>query len=165
MSLFGENPVHFAFDISAVIVCMTVLFFSIISRRNEKAQNKIFTALIIIIMMNSVCEIVTNYLVPISGSSQLIFRLMDHTRLLYFLLHAALCPFFFFYVICVCGAVSKIGLKQHIAYSLMFIITEIIVILNPFTHWLYHFDEKSIYHRDKAIYAIYIAAAVYFILA
>ena len=99
LSLFGENPVHFAFDISAVIVCMTVLFFSMISRRNEKAQNKIFTALIIIIMMNSVCEIVTNYLEPISESSQLIFRLMDHTRLLYFLLHAALCPFFFFYVI------------------------------------------------------------------
>ena len=106
MISFGESSIHFAFDLSAILVCLIVLLFSIIYQRTEKTQNKVFLVLVFVIMVNSVCELVTNYLQPICGRSRFLFSLMDYSRLLYFIIHAALCPVFFYYVTCVCGAES-----------------------------------------------------------
>ena len=162
---FGQNNIHFAFDMSAILVCFIVFLFSMIYQRTEKTQNKVFIVLIFIVMVNAVCELVTNYLQPISGKSKILFSLMDYSRLMYFIIHAALCPVFFYYVTCVCGAVSKLNFRHNLFYSMTFVITEIAVLLNPITHWIYHFDEKGEYCRDFAIYAIYIAAAFYFFMA
>ena len=165
MISFGESSIHFAFDLSAILVCLIVLLFSIIYQRTEKTQNKVFLVLVFVIMVNSVCELVTNYLQPICGRSRFLFSLMDYSRLLYFIIHAALCPVFFYYVTCVCGAMSKLNFRHNLFYAMTFVITETAVILNPITHWVYHFDEKGEYCRDFAIYAIYIAAAFYFFMA
>ncbi len=165
MSAFGSNAIHSAFDFSALIVCITVTFFTFIHHRTDKIQNKVFLSLNFMLILNALCELLTISLENIRFQSHSIFRVMDISRLCYFLLHNALCPIFFFYVACVCGAIYHVGRKRILMFSAFFVVTEIAVILNPAFHWIYHFNEQRVYCRDKGIAAIYISAALYFMMA
>ena len=162
----GFGQLYFAMDLSALIVCITALLFTIIHHRTEKAQNKVFISAIFVISLNSICGMVTTLLEPYRFDSDTVLKAVNASRYIYFIFHTALAPIFFYYVACVCGAVSNIGKPQNLFYSSIFIITEIAVLLNPVTHWIYHYDKETlVYTRDWAESAIYIAAAVYFSLA
>lgn len=165
MSGFEYHFLHAAFDLSAVIVCFTVIFFTLIHHRIDKYQNKLFISLNLMVILNSICELLTISLEKMRFQSDAIFKVMDISRLFYFLVHNALCPMFFFYVACVCGAVYYVEKKRSLMYFSLFAITETAIILNPAFHFIYHFNEQRIYCRDQGIAAIYISAAFCFMMA
>ncbi len=160
------KQLHFAFTVSTLMICFTVMMFSLLHRRTEKPQNKFFLSMITIIALNCGCEIAVTILAPMSKDSHTLFVITDYMRLIYFLFHNALAPLFFYYVACVCGAISRLNKPQSLFYSSIFLLSELAVALNPLTRWVYTYDSETLeFKRQWAESTIYISGGVYFCLA
>ncbi len=147
---------------AALLVSITSLIFTLIQQRTDKLQNKIYFVLLSIVALNSVSQIMGVIAEPLkmeSDTAFFIYRLSDYT---YFLLHTALCPVFYLYVCAVCGVGRNITLKRNLLLSSLFLLTELLALLNPIVRWVYRYDENREFTRAWGEAVIYIAAAVYF---
>ena len=154
------NMAHIALHVSALLVSITSIVFTLIQQRTDKIQNKIYIVLISIVGFNSVTQIINSAMQPLVQSSDgayLVVRVCDY---LYFMFHAALCPMFLVYVYSVCGIGKFSDLKRRLCYSLLFIVNELLILLNPLLHWVYRYEDRA-FTRSWGESLIYIAAVFY----
>lgn len=159
------NEFHIAFYATALTIIFTVVFFTINQKRTDRLQNKIFLAMALIVIVNSITVTIAAIAEPGAKDSSTLFVVMEWCQFLYFLIHTALCPVLYYYVICVTGTIRKRSRLHNIIYGIPFLITEIFVLLNPFIHCIFYYDSDCVFHRNWAEALIYAAAAVYFVLA
>lgn len=160
-----ENEFHIALYGASILTCLTVLLYTILQRRTDRLQNRVFVFMLNIILLNAITSTITALTEPFAAGSFPVFVVLQICQFLYFLLHTMLCPLLYFYVLCVTGIIRKRSLAVNILYSVPFLITEAFVILNPFFHWVFYYDAEMVFHRNWAEVAIYLAAALYFVLA
>ncbi|MBR1740134.1 MAG: EAL domain-containing protein [Ruminococcus sp.] len=154
---------HMSLNGAAFVVCVTGLLFTFIQRRTEKLQNKLYVLLVSIVALNSLSMTVCEACIPYSKESDaayLVVRIMDY---LYFVLHTALCPLFFIYVKQVCGG-QRFRWQSRTALSSLFVVTELLVILNPLFHLVYYYEDRA-FTRSWGEYLVYVGAGVYLFLA
>ncbi|MBR4555620.1 MAG: EAL domain-containing protein [Ruminococcus sp.] len=156
------NLLHIALFSAAAIICITGLLFTVIQKRTDLVHNKIYIILVGIVLLNSVSQIIREFAQPFKQNDvySLAMKIGDYS---YFLFHTALCPLFFLYVSCICGARNGLTLKRNIIYASIFIVTELLVIINPLTHWVYHYDQNLTFVRGWGEYLIYFAAGFYLV--
>ena len=156
---------HIALYAAALLISATSFIFTVIQQRTDKLQNKLYILLVTIVALNAGTQIVNEFAKPFVLEDQAYFTTVKICEYLYFLLHTALCPAFCLYVLSVCGGRAAITVKKNLLYSSLFLITEFMVIINPLTRWVYHFDDNRRFVRGWAENLIYVAAAVYFVFS
>ena len=159
------NDFHVACYFAAFLISITCLIYTLLQRRTDKLQNKMYILMLLIVSMNAISGTMSVMATPFlatSSAARVIGGIGEYT---YFLMHTALCPAFFLYVSCVTGAAFNRTKIQRFLYALVFFVTEIMVILNPFLHWVYYFNSDYEFTRNWGENCIYIAAVVYFIFA
>lgn len=161
----SDTLFHIALYSSALVICLTGLFFTFIQQRIEKLQNKIYIALMSMVGINSLTLILYELAYPFRMSGDGSFTTMKISMFLYFIIHSALCPCFFLYVSAVCGRTIRLSPLKLIVFSSLMIITELFIIINPFTKWTYSFDSNRAFVRGWAESFIYISGIVYMILS
>ena len=151
--------------LSSLLICIVNLIYTIIQKRTDKLQNRLFIAVLCILMVNSMTAIVSSVYgfnpELIAGRS---FAL-HASRYAYFLTHTALCPLFFYYSSNVSFASTRLTNRKIFLLSLPFFVTELLVIINPFTNLVWSLDQNLEFHREWAEILIYIAALFYYVLA
>ena len=155
----------FAFCIATVMNSVTLLLFTLVQQRTHRPQNKAFLVMIFLLLVNAVTQGVSEYVMPLSRTSDAVFVYVQFSDYLYFLLHTALCPVFLLYVSMVTRRLVRLRLPAKIALAMPFILTEVAAILNPLTHWVYYYNRDRMFARRWGESFIYAAAAFYFILA
>lgn len=164
--MFPGNDFHLASYFAAFLISFTCILYTFLQRRTDKPQNRLYITMLIIVTFNAISGmmlVVTEPFLATSMSARIVTGIADYT---YFLFHAALCPAFFLYVSCVCGAAEKYGKRETLLYGSVFYVTEILVLLNPFFHWVYYYDGADhVFTRNWGENIIYIAAGLYFIFA
>ncbi len=158
------NLFRIAFYAPALLICVTSLLFTFTQKRTDKAQNKTYIIMVSIVALNALSLMIGNFAEPYRDNGAAFFAIQV-CEFSYFLLHTALCPAFYYYVSCVCGASVKLFSKKSLIYASLFLITEAAVLINPIFHWVYYFDTDREFTRNWAEVLIYIAAGVYFILS
>ena len=163
--MFPGNDFHMASYFAAFLISFTSLIYTLLQKRTDKLQNKVYILMLIIVTMNGISGMLevgaTPYLAT-SSTARVVAYAAEYT---YFLFHTALCPMFYLYVSCVTGSATKGNWKQRLFYGIIFILTEFAVIVNPIFHWVYYYDSNYQFTRNWAENGIYIAAVVYFGLA
>ena len=163
--MFPGNDFHTACYLAAFLICFTSLLYTLLQKRTDKSQNRLYILMLVIVTLNTISCMMSNMAQPFfetSSSARIIANIGEFT---YFLFHTALCPAFFLYVSCVCGAAEKYGWREIFLYGSFFYFTEALVVLNPIFHWVYYFDSNHEFTRNWGEIFIYIAAAVYFMFA
>lgn len=159
------NQFHIACYFAAFLISVTCLIYTFLQKRTDKLQNKMYILMLVIVTLNAISGIMSvaaKPFLPYSAKARVIADIGEYT---YFLFHTALCPAFYLYVSCVAGAISKHSWKLRIFYGIFFYITEIMVILNPFFHWIYYYNSDYEFTRNWGEAGIYIAAIIYFVFA
>ena len=159
------NDFHIACYFAAFLISFTCLIYTFLQKRTDKLQNKMYILMLIIVTFNAISGTISVIATPLTANSQTARIVCDIGDYTYFLFHTALCPAFYLYVSCVAGAISKHNWTQRIFYGIFFYITEIMVILNPFFHWIYYYDSDNRFTRGWGESLIYVAAVIYFLLA
>ncbi len=148
---------------AAFLISMTCLFFTFIQQRTEKRSNRLYILLVCFLVMNSIASVLAEFFVLEAPNSKLFAVLLETMQMWYFIVHSAICPLFFFYVNLVCGSVI-LSKRAKLFFHLPFVLTLIPIILNPFQHWFFYYDENYVFHRGNAEAALYISAAFYLAL-
>ena len=164
MNLAVTNKFHIAFYAAALTISFTTLLFTLMQKRTDRLQNKLYIIMVMIIVCNTTTGIVTAIAEPFAYDSEDAFRVLDTGQFLYFLLHTALCPILYYYVISVTGEIRKRSMVANLIYAIPFIVTECLALLNPIIRCVYYYDSDLGFHRNWAEYLIYGAAALYFFM-
>ena len=150
---------------ASLFISSTGILFTLLNRRTDKLQNKIYLSMLLMVVCNCISEIAADVATHQVATSPGAAFVVKAGHLSYFLLHAAIAPLFFLYVLSVCGANMTNKRKRYIACFLPCIVVELSVLLNPITKWVYYYDRNMEYHRNWALSLIYISGCIYMIMS
>ena len=160
-----ENRFHIALYAAAIMTCLTVLAYTYIQKRTDRRQNKVFLVIVSILILNAVTSVGSSVSIAFIFESDSAKTSLLIFQNLYFLLHTALCPVFYAYVLCVTERIRMRSRFKTVILSAPLVLTELLCILNPIFHSVFYYDSDFAFHRNWGVYLIYIAAAFYFLHA
>ncbi len=158
--------------VAAFLVCISDVIFTVIDKRTEKPQNKVYIFMLLLLSVNAGCGI-TSYIAEKSKMiSDTAFDTLQISRYIYFLTHALLAPIFFFYISFVVGrsinwrtSRAKLRKAKHyiidVGVTLALVVMEFMIIVNPVFHWMWYFDEQRNFQRASGEMFIYIQSALW----
>ena len=148
--------------ISALMICLVNLIYTFIQGRTDKAQNKVFIVILLILISNAVTGMISAYYgaYPDAAGAEDILRFDKYT---YFVTHTALCPMFFYYISKISFVSTRFSSMRNAFVFAPFFLTEILVITNVFTNWVWTVDKNLEFHREFGEMFIYLAALFYYV--
>ena len=155
----------FTFNLAAVIIAITCLFYTLLMGRNRRLKNKLFIAFIVIVIIDATAVIGADLTVLSGLARESKLLLLNVLQFIYFLTHFAIAPIFALYIILVCNVAYRFPNKARFCLALPFYILELLVMLNPLTSFVYTFDENLQFHRQTGVYVAYVQAAFYVLFA
>lgn len=159
------NEFKLALYAAALTIGITVLLYSILQKRIYRLQNRFFLLMICIVLLNAGCLSLSSVASLMKDAMPGGIMVMHVSRYFYFLLHAPLTLFVYFYMLCVTGAWRKRSGKQLLLLAGPQILVQGMVLMNPFWHWIYYSDAEMAFHRNWGEYFIYGVSALYFVLS
>lgn len=160
-----NNLGSITFNLAAAVIAVTCLFYTLVMRRKLHLKNVLFIANIVIVIVNSITVMSAELIINSGLTHGSKFILFNVLQILYYLTHYAIAPFFALYVILVCNVSYRFPRKAQVFIVLPFYILEFLVITNPFTHFVFYYDEQLVLHRNFGVYIAYIEAAFYILFA
>ncbi|MBQ5312130.1 MAG: hypothetical protein ILP19_08865, partial [Oscillospiraceae bacterium] len=161
----GTDQFQTAFGFSSLLICLTSLLFTAIQQRTDKEHNQIYIALIYTVFFNTLCSLGALFIEPMLDEAIEAVVAYQILHFLYFTLHNTLAPLFYIYVTSVCGAAFQKNKKRNILYISVFAVTELLLITNPVTKFVYYCDREHHFQRNIGEIFIYGSAVFFFILA
>ena len=149
------------FSMSALLISLFILYNLFRLSRVKNEQNMFFVAFILsncFTAFSMLCgDMAEMYHIPNAVA------VMDVMSFLYYVLHiiAGIC--FYLYILSHIRAWRSLNKLQRAAILFPTIVAEAIIMLNPWLHWIYYYDELGEYHRGKYIAIVYAVTAVYLI--
>ena len=183
-----SDGLNLAFALATSIICLTSVFFTFAQKRTDKLRNKVFVGMLMVLTLNGFSEL-SNTCINVYGAKDGIDGgAYKAFTFLYFAFHSMLAPLFYLYVLGVCGKLSfadrrsgwmfdrsrsgrlkenpvDFGKPEHIIYAAVFAVTELAVLTNPLTGFVYTFGEHGEFMRSKGEIIIYLAAGMFLVTA
>ncbi len=160
-----DNLFHMAFYCAALLVCLTSIVFTKVQKRTDLPQNQVFLLMNYVVFSNSFaalfCEVFEAYV----HESDIIYHLLQFSMFVYFFLHTALAPSLFYYVMLVTGTFSSKPRALKAATLIPFVLSELLVIANPVTRFVYYYDQQMNFNRNWAEIILYLISLGYFIVS
>ena len=151
-----------SFYICAALLCISCLCYTLIQGRTARRQNQLYVLLLLNILFCALSSVVVAFHEGRPGAgTQLI---ADTARFTLLVFHGSLAPMFGYYVLLVCGNAWKLSYRGLALYAMPFLLTELLILMNPLTGWVYYYDDMFQYCRNWGVYAIYSAAFFYMML-
>ena len=160
----SDYSFQIAFCASALVISLTCLVFTFIMGRTDRLQNKLFILILGIIGINSLSEIICISARAYVATSDIAFLWYRIFQYLYFATHSAIAIIMSYYMMCVTGKIKFTGVKQNLLFMSPFLITEILVLTNPLTYWVYTYQDR-LFARAWGEYLVYLESVLYVLFA
>ena len=151
--------------VSSLLICIVNLIYTFIMGRTDKVQNKLFICMLCILSINSITGIASAVIGLYPDRVADPEYASEVSRYAYFVTHTALCPVFYYYVSRISLVSTRLGNWKVALLSLPFFVTELLALINPLTHWVWSKDLNLEFRREWGEILIYIAAALYYVMA
>ncbi len=154
-----------SFNIGALMLAASCMVYVIIRRNIGRTHNKIYIMAIGSLIMTAAFNMLAIAFEPylFTMKSAPFFYESFHT--LYFVVHNMLSLFVCYYAIFATEMYLTISIPKHVFYITPFIVSEVLIILNPFTHWAFTYDSEYNFVRGWGIGAFYLTGAIALIVA
>lgn len=159
-----------AFEVAAFALSLFCIVYSVIVKRSQytpprdfigklSSQHFIFLNLLSNVLLSSLASVV-GYFLEMRGSAEVVF-FQHFFHILYYVFHTALPVSFALYIMNVNGA--TLGRKKSFFLYLLtlFLLSELLVLSNPFTHLVFYIDDSYVYHRGPMILFQYLSGLAY----
>lgn len=151
--------------VSSLLICIVNLIYTFIMGRTDKVQNKLFICILCILSINSITGIASAVIGLYPDRVADPEYASEVSRYAYFVTHTALCPVFYYYVSRISLVSTRLGNWKVALLSLPFFVTELMALINPLTHWVWSKGLNLEFRREWGEILIYIAAALYYVMA
>ena len=108
------------FNLAAIIIAITCLFYTLVMKKKLRFQNKLFIAFIVIVIIDA-ATVVFGELILNSGLAYGVRRAsITALHFLYFLTHFAMAPMFALYIITVCNVSYRFSKRSQLLLAAPF---------------------------------------------
>ena len=159
-------------SLSAFLVCVCDLIFTLVVKRVGKPQNKVYITQLGILMTNAVCGMISTFTEDTKMTSETAYMVLLVSRYVYFLTHSLIAPIFYFYISHVVGRTYRRqkkgirGLLSNKRLHIIILLNELVIAFNPLTEWIYYFDSERQFHRAWGEFLfVYAPSAIWMIAA
>ncbi len=161
LSLFYRS----SFYMAGFFICLSSLVYTFIRGKTKRKQNRTYISILVCVMAGAISDIAGVYSEVFSPETARTLR--SFFLFVYFFSHALLAPLIYVYMIYISGSVHLYRKhKEHFSIQMLpFVLMELVVFINPFTHLLYQVTEKLDYIRGPLIVVYYLIGALYFGMA
>ena len=156
------------FDICAVVATATLIL-ALIARKLVKGRNNLlFLALSCAILVSGLSDAVTIYYDNMVNIDDHYTMLRSGFNYVYFVARNITTPIYMAYICSLIGMWHKIKDRKSVlryAWYIPYLLDLILLAINPFTHWIFYFDENYLYCRGPLMIVLYVVAFYYMFLA
>ncbi|GAB6089388.1 EAL domain-containing protein [Spirochaeta dissipatitropha] len=151
----------FYFDIAALIIHVLNLLLLVYRRYLYTSQVRIFFALILISMSAALIDVI-NISMFISGRNELLPTVFFLNSIFY-LLQNSIAPVFLLFVLSISGRLFDFPKRTLTFLGIPWAFSMLLIMTNPFTHLVFHFDIYGQYVRGPGLNALYAVVLGYVI--
>lgn len=153
----------YQYDIAAFFITITIFLIFILKRRISTRTSKAFSILTINLLISTVTDLLTIYTI---SYPQKVFVCFHYILNILCLLSYNALPLFF-YVCILCATVDeekKLKWTQTVRLCVPYLISSILIITTPFTHWIIYFDQYGKYINGPLFDILIVIGFLYFIM-
>ena len=150
------------YRIAAAIICITCLFYSTMMRKRYRIRSRLFTMLVVIVLIDSLTDVVT-YLAVTYGITDTFKWIISYlAEMTYYFTHVGMMPVFVFYIVTICGVRFRLSRIQRFVLKFPIFLLELLLLTNPLTQYFFRIIAKFDYARGVGTYLSY-SVSVYYI--
>ncbi|MBR6849208.1 MAG: EAL domain-containing protein, partial [Lachnospiraceae bacterium] len=153
------TDIVFLFCTLVLSVSCVVYFLS--RKQLLKAQSKVFLSILVFVSFSAAVDIVSNYIENRYIAAGNLFTTQYITQVLYLMAHQTLAPLFALYIMMVNGVGVKRGKGFLILFLLPMFFAVFMVMTNPFTEWVFYYDDYRKFQRSAGELVIYVISGAY----
>ncbi len=144
-------------------LCFVTFYF--MRRRVVSFRSTVFLCLVINIAATALVAMISNQIEVTTVATGALYVVQYATQMLYFLFHGMLAPLYWLYILAVNRSVLERTRLEFSLLSIPMIVAEILVLLTPFTGFIFTYDANANFVRGKLEIVFYIVAAFYLVLS
>ena len=153
---------HFEFDIAALILTIFMAVLIFFKKGLVRHANRVFLSLIGLIFLSELADIFSSIYNNSPSPSTVVYQ--DLWNYLYLFAHNALAYCFMVYLFFLMEFVKKKKVAMFIL-SIPFAVDVILLVLNPFTKWVFLYDENGHYVHGPLFVVLYSIAFLYMVFS
>ena len=153
-----------AFDFGAIFVAVSCIAYTRIHSNMVKPQTRVYLSMLYILIVTSVCDMLSSYMAPLSIHSHGARIIMFASDYIYFIMHNMMSFFMCYYTFFATQTFTKMRRKVQYAFTIPFAISEFLVITNPILHLSWYYDDMFRFQRGTGEYSIYISGLIYYLI-
>ena len=150
----------YSYEICAILISLIILIYFGRNKKVNTFQNKVFLSLIVINMIAAIADSSRSLFFWFHQSAQF----HNVVRMIFFIAHVATVPVLFIYVFSFLRNWYETNIRVKLVILIPGIIGELLVLINPFIHFVYGFDSEGNYVRGTGLGVIYFIVAYYYLL-
>ena len=150
-----------AFYIAALLISLTCIVYSLIQKKNDKLQKKIYFFMLLILTFNTVTELVIELIGLHLEHTAAVATILAVFNYLYFITHTLMLPLLGYYVLIITGAARRLSSVKKLLFALPVSLVELLLLTNPIHHFAFYYDESLMYNRSWGVMVLYVVSAFY----
>ena len=151
------------YDVCSIAISILTVICVLTTKDIERQENKAF----LLIVMNGLLSGIFDIASAVANSFPAEFPrfTLEGLNFMYLVLHACVAMQFYIYIRLNGGRDIRFDLRHPSPYMIPLAITLAVMLLNPFLHWVYYFDENLRYCHGPMIYWMYASGGIYILMA
>lgn len=149
------------FDICALLIYIILLFCFYYRKNIPILQNKVYLLLLWLCLFTTIIDLADA--VTTSMGAVVPFWIHYATSYLFYLMLNVLPVVYCYYIITLTDTQSRLRNVAGLLFVVPITVIIIVIVANPFTHWLFSYSDTAVYTRGPALYILY-GTASYFLL-
>lgn len=158
-------------ELSALLLSLFCLIYSVVGRRKLyfplprkllafiKNRHSIFLFLLLTVILSAGASVSGTIGHSVGAKAWL----LEFFHSVYYFVHNAVSVSFALYIFDMSGPARKKGWRFYFLFLLPFLIGELLILTNSFTHLCFYVDEDLVYHRGQLVWAFYAVAGLYIV--
>ena len=151
------------YDVCALVISVMTAVCVLTTKDIQRRENRVFLLIVLNGLISAIFDIASAY--ADSYPTSVPYILLTGFSFIYFLVHNCVAIQFYVYILMINGRDVKLGLKNFAPWMVPWAISMASILLNPFFHWIYYFDEQLNYCHGPMIWILYVSAMFYIGLA
>ena len=156
------NMLGVGFYIASFLISLTCIVYTLIQKRTDKLQKKLYILMVAIIAFNDVTELIVTIMNPRLVENPGLIGLVSAANFFYFLTHTSMLAMLGYYVLSLTGRLSTLTRAKNAAFLAPVIFIELLLLTNPIHQFCYHYVSGTLkYERGVGVTILYFISAFY----
>ena len=151
------------YDIAALIVTLVVACHFAVKRSIPSMQTTMFAWMLVLAALANILDLITIY--TIEHPTSVPIWLNTFLNQLYLISFNGVAAFYYTYLISWSKKMREWTVWNYVRALLPYGLAVILILITPYTDWIFYFDENGIYHRGAWLFLLYVEAIYYMIAA